>query len=107
MSHILTVSNYQVCSANEFNFGLCTQVSDSGPYGLLVPVCSGSFWCLASGFLLLQSSSVGVATRYKSFILGIHLHRFPNLVSLIYTVELLWLDHLWNHENMFEKGSSS
>ena len=24
--------------------------------------------------------------------------------SLPYTVELQWLEHLWNHENMFEKG---
>ena len=24
--------------------------------------------------------------------------------SLPYTVELQWLQHLWNHENMFEKG---
>ena len=23
------------------------------------------------------------------------------------TVELQWLEHLWNHENMFETGSSS
>ena len=23
------------------------------------------------------------------------------------TVELQWLKHIWNHENMFEKGSSS
>ena len=22
----------------------------------------------------------------------------------IYTVELQWLEHLWNHENMFETG---
>ena len=24
--------------------------------------------------------------------------------SLPYTVELQWLEHLWNHENMFETG---
>ena len=24
--------------------------------------------------------------------------------SLPYTVELQWLEHLWNHENMFKKG---
>ena len=24
--------------------------------------------------------------------------------SLPYTVELQWLEHLWNHENMFEIG---
>ena len=22
----------------------------------------------------------------------------------VYTVELQWLEHLWNHENMFETG---
>ena len=25
--------------------------------------------------------------------------------SLPYTVELQWLEHLWNHENVFEKGA--
>ena len=24
--------------------------------------------------------------------------------SLPYTVEFKWLEHLWNHENMFETG---
>ena len=43
MAHSLTVSNNQVYSNDEFTFGLCTQVSDSGPYCPLVavsqPVC--------------------------------------------------------------------
>ena len=34
--------------------------------------------------------------------------RLSNLVlQLEYTVELQWLEQLWNHENMFETGSSS
>ena len=27
-----------------------------------------------------------------------------NIRKGINTVELQWLEHLWNHENMFEKG---
>ena len=27
-----------------------------------------------------------------------------HLSSIITTVELQWLEHLWNHENMFETG---
>ena len=25
-------------------------------------------------------------------------------IKYAYTVELQWLEHLWNHENMFETG---
>ena len=27
-----------------------------------------------------------------------------HFVEIINTVELQWLEHLWNHENMFETG---
>ena len=33
--------------------------------------------------------------------------RLPALFNGHNTVELQWLEHLWNHENMFETGSSS
>ena len=26
------------------------------------------------------------------------------MAAVAYTVELQWLEHLWNHENMFERG---
>ena len=36
--------------------------------------------------------------------LQVHLyHRIPKLVNLfLLTAEIQWLEHLWNHENMFE-----
>ena len=29
---------------------------------------------------------------------------FVKLYKVGFTAELLWLEHLWNHENMFETG---
>ena len=31
---------------------------------------------------------------------GLHISKAP----LLYIAELQWLEHLWNHENMFETG---
>ena len=33
---------------------------------------------------------------------GLHISKAPLLY--IYIAELQWLEHLWNHENMFETG---
>ena len=65
-------------------------------------------WCRKHGFL----------TSYRSIGLQIPCHipvnsyctEEPSTLmedvdeSLPYTVELQWLEHLWDHENMFEKG---
>ena len=65
-------------------------------------------WCRKDGFL----------TSYGCIGLHIHCHipvnsyctEEPSTLmedvddSLPYTVELQWLEHLWNHDNMFETG---
>ena len=51
VSHILTVSNYQVCSNDEFD-----QVSDSGPDGLLIQFSGGNgIACLPDVFSFAES----------------------------------------------------
>ena len=32
------------------------------------------------------------------------IYQYVNRIRLLDTVELQWLEHLWNHKNMFETG---
>ena len=66
--------------------------------------------------LILLSISLGATVIFMTIVLGAHNLASPDLTLtdisapmvslslLTCTVELQWLEHLWDHENMFETG---
>ena len=65
--------------------------------------------CLCGYILRSTVTPLYNSTHYNSKIL---FKRYCNLqemallfkICILYTVELQWLEHLWNHEKMFETG---